>query len=154
MQFRIKDLTPKQLQDVKDQIKEYESKPEYDFSEFVGRWWRGLAIKWDKMLKSYKFGGEGLITIDYNNTFRTNFDDKLSYTERKLSELEYWDLFITVVSAKVIDLNMSYFEYFLWAGKKISTNIYHSQYIRSNDGIEAMDIITRKDTEVIKINRD
>jgi len=76
-----------------EKLKKKEEK--IDFSKFVGRCAKHLAIKWKKLLKSYieeDFNNE--VGIGYDDFWSVWYVDSLNYEHTTLSELKYWDVFI------------------------------------------------------------
>ena len=146
MKYNI-ELTDEQLKEIMaQQIKAKEIKPEYDFSEFVGRYNDVLCIFGEKMLKSIPW--DGAISIDYESRSKFKYDDKLSYTECKLSELEYWDVFIAQGDS------ISLHNFHIYMGYCSNTR-YRYQYLTQVGGVEYIEWDwINDDSEVIKINRD
>ena len=95
-----------------------EIKEEIDFSKFIGRCNRDLVIKWFKGLKSLSDWD-----ITYSNCNIRNYTFPISYTECKLSDLQYWDVFFV----KWMDINrLAHYGIFMGIDNKW---IYHFQHL-------------------------
>jgi len=104
--------------DIVEFLTEYfeEIKEQIDFSKFIGRCNTELCIKWTKYLKSFEYWD-----IRYSTINRDIYNDPICYTECKLSDLQYWDVFFV----KWMDINrLAHYGIFMGIDNKW---IYHFQ---------------------------
>jgi len=127
------------------QIEALKKSAKYDFIEFVGRCGTILALKWEKLLKSYDTNN-----IEYSNDFRESYNEPITYTETTLDKLEKWDVFI--LKSEVNNIEMRDFNIFVW---KDSGWDYTTQYLYNTFWIEVIASyrLYSYDEEVVKINR-
>ena len=114
-----------------------------DFSKFIGRCANELCIKWTRFLKS--FDDWEIVYSKYGNTLYT---DPISYTEGKLSNLKYWDVFFV----KWMDINrLENYGIFIW---KLSSWLYVFQFLAESFSIEYIcHSVFWEDKDVYKFNR-
>ena len=88
--FRYDDSQYSVSSDMIEFLTEYfeEIEEQIDFSKFIWRCNTELCIKWTKFLKSFEHWD-----IRYSIINRDIYNDPISYTECKLSDLKYWDVF-------------------------------------------------------------
>jgi len=117
---------------------------EIDFSKWIGRLDSVLAIKWEKLLKSYNYWD-----IQYSNDCYHNYTETLTYTHTTLDKLEKWDVFICedyLDNIRLID-----FCILIWQD---NTETYILNYLKKTNWIEYIaDTYAYDNHKVIKFNR-
>ena len=88
--FRYDDSQCSVSSDMIEFLTEYfeEIEEQIDFSKFIWRWKKRLCIRWTGVLKS--LDAWDIVYSKYSDSI---YNDPISYTECKLSNLKYWDVF-------------------------------------------------------------
>jgi hypothetical protein len=127
------------------EIEKLKATSEIDFSKYVRKGDRVIAIMWNNMLKSFSYW-----TISYDNVGRVNYDKTPKYTITKLSELKEDDVFIRKDDIRIMALGD--FKIFSWVDRMWS---YICQFLIDVDWIEIIDrFYENTDWEVYKFLRD
>ena len=131
MELNITNLTTAQIEQIKKQIEEMEkeNKVKIDFSKYIGKLGDNIAIKWDKMLKSYSNWD-----ISHNDSYRKDYNEKPKYTLTTLSELKEGDVFIR--KNDVGNIKLENFSIFVWNGNGWE---YMCQYLKISCWMEVID---------------
>lgn len=134
---------------IKKEINELENKLDFkekiDFSQYIGRYKKILAIRKDKKyLKSFKNW-----SIVYNNTYTNKFTDNVSYKEWKIKNLKYKDIFI--LKSDLDNIDISNFNIFIW---KDDDWDYILWYLGNNNKVESRwGSFINSNTKIIIFNR-
>jgi len=131
----------KNLEQLKEQDnklwEEIENYTKIDFSKRIGRYWKTLAIRWNKTLSSF-YNWD----ISYSNMFTCCILNSLHYEETTLDKLEKWDVFIC--KDDIENCTIEVFNILIWTDndwdyrinflKKLSWIEYiENEYISHND---------------------